>query len=133
MNPGDVVRTHMFDANLGDGKHALKIVISDLTTGQSGFMIASAANGFMNTNYVTCAGTPFNFQPLFNTARVANSIGWSVLLSGILTQYETGHFIPCSKRHRAVPRRESPTLPGRPATGPTRTRDRPTAPRTARK
>jgi hypothetical protein len=96
MNPGDVVRTHMFDANLGGGQHAFEVKISDLTTGQSGFMIASAANGFMNTSIFDCSGTPFNFQPLFDTARPQNSIGWSVLLSGILSQYETGHFIPCS-------------------------------------
>ena len=96
MNPGDVVRTRMFDASLGGGQHALEIEISDLTTGQSGFMIASAANGFMNTSIFNCSGTPFNFQPLFSTARPQNSIGWSVLLSGILSQYEIGHFIPCS-------------------------------------
>jgi hypothetical protein len=96
MNPGDVIRTRMFDANLGGGQHAFEVQISDATTGQSGFMIASAANGFMNTSIFNCSGTPFNFQPLFNTARAANSIGWSVLLSGILSQYETGHFIPCS-------------------------------------
>jgi hypothetical protein len=95
MNPGDLVRTHMFDASLAGGKHALEVKVSDLTTRRSGFMIASAANGFMNTSFVTCDGTPFNFQPLFNTARQANSIGWSVLLSGILTEYETGHFEPC--------------------------------------
>jgi hypothetical protein len=97
MNPGDVIRTHMFDASIGGGQHALEIAISDLTTGQSGFMIASASNGFMNTSIFDCSGTPFNFQPLFNTARPQNSIGWSVLLSGILSQFEIGHFIPCSR------------------------------------
>jgi hypothetical protein len=95
MNPGDVVRVHMFDASLSGGQHAFEVHINDLTTGQSGFMIASAANGFMNTSIFTCDGTPFNFQPLFNTARPQNSIGWSVLLSGILSEYEIGHFIPC--------------------------------------
>ena len=97
MNPGDMVRTHMWDASIGGGKRAFKVQISDLTTGQSGFMVASATNGFMNTNFFNCNGTPFNFQPLFNTARSQNSIGWSVLLSGILNQFEIGHFEPCSK------------------------------------
>jgi hypothetical protein len=87
----------MWDASIGHGRHAFKVQIKDLTTGQSGSMVASAANGFMNTNIVTCNGTPFNFQPLFNTARAQNSIQWSVLLSGILTEYETGHFEPCSR------------------------------------
>jgi hypothetical protein len=110
MNPGDVVRTHMFDASIGGGQHALEITVSDLTTGKSGFMIASAKNGFMNTNFFNCKGTPFNFQPLFNTARPQNSIGWSVLLSGILTQYEIGHFIPCSKVTGKVTIGLSPTV-----------------------
>jgi hypothetical protein len=96
MNPGDEIRTHMFDASIGGGQHALKIVIDDLTTGRSGFMIASAANGFMNTSFKDCSGTPFNFQPMYNTARPQNSITWSVLQSGILTQYEIGHFVPCT-------------------------------------
>src|SRR5215831_10940301 len=90
MNPGDLVRTHMWDASIGGGKSAFKVQINDLTTGQSGFMVASAANGFMNTSM-------FDFQPLFNTARAQNSIGWSVLISGILNQFEIGHFEPCSK------------------------------------
>ena len=97
MNPGDVISTHMFDASIGGGQHAFRVVIDDLTTGQTGSMTASAANGFMNTSMFDCSGHPFNFQPLFNTARVQNSIGWSVLLSGILTEYETGHFEPCSR------------------------------------
>jgi hypothetical protein len=56
----------------------------------------------MNTSVFDCSSRPFNFQPLFNTARVANSIGWSVLLSGILTQYEIGHFEPCSRLTKPV-------------------------------
>lgn len=96
MNPGDVVRTHMFDASIGGGQHAFEVSLDDLTTHQSGFMIASAANGFMNTSFKDCSGHPFNFQPMYNTARPQNSITWSVLLSGILTEYEIGHFIPCS-------------------------------------
>jgi hypothetical protein len=110
MNPGDVVRTHMFDASIGGGQHALEIKIDDLTTGQSGFMIASAANGFMNTSIFNCNSTPFNFQPLFNTARAANSIGWSVLLSGILNQFEIGHFIPCSSVTAPLTLHLTPTL-----------------------
>src|SRR5215468_10657098 len=39
MNPGDLVRTHMWDASIGGGKSAFKVQINDLTTGQSGFMV----------------------------------------------------------------------------------------------
>jgi hypothetical protein len=110
MNPGDVIRTHMWDSNIGGGKRAFRVQLSDLTTGQSGFMVASAANGFMNTNFFNCNGTPFNFQPLFNTARPQNSIGWSVLLSGILNQFEIGHFIPCSKVTNKISLQFTPTI-----------------------
>ena len=61
-------RAHVRRDDAGGG-HALEASESDLTTGQIGFMIASAANGFMNTNPVTCAGTPFNFQPEYTSAR----------------------------------------------------------------
>ncbi len=33
-----------------------------------GWMQASAANGFMNTSSTDCSGTPYNFQPEYNTA-----------------------------------------------------------------
>jgi hypothetical protein len=60
INPGDVVVIHMFNAALPGGGHALEATERDLTTGRSGFMIASKANGFMNTSPVDCSGTPFN-------------------------------------------------------------------------
>jgi hypothetical protein len=110
MNPGDKIRVHMFDASIGGGQHAFEVKINDFTTGQSGFMIASAANGFMNTSIFNCSSTPFNFQPLFNTARASNSIGWSVLLSGILSQFEIGHFIPCRSITNPVNLQLTPTL-----------------------
>ena len=42
MNPGDAIRVHMFDAKVRGGR-ALETEITDLTTGRSGFMIASAS------------------------------------------------------------------------------------------
>ena len=97
MKPGDVVRAHIFDADIGGGKHALETRLTDLTTGRSGFMIASAANGFMSTNHTDCSGTPFNYQPEFNTARPQNAVSWAALQVNIATQFEIGHFTPCTK------------------------------------
>ena len=68
MNPGDRITVQMFNAKI-QGGHALEVKETDWSTGQSGFMIASGANGFMNTNPFTCAGTRFNFQPEYNTAQ----------------------------------------------------------------
>src|SRR5258708_21915061 len=96
MSPGDVVRAHIFKADIGGGQHALETQISDLTTGRSGFMIASAANGFMATDHVTCAGTPFNYQPEFNTSAPQNAVSWAALQVNIATQFEIGHYTPCT-------------------------------------
>ena len=43
MNPGDTIVVHMFDVRVAGGGLALETSERDLTTGQSGFMIASAA------------------------------------------------------------------------------------------
>ena len=95
MNPGDKITVHMWDAKIPGG-HALEARETDLTTGKSGFMIASAKNGFMNTNPFDCTGTPFNFQPAYNTARAANIVPWGIGPYMINTQYELGHFEACT-------------------------------------
>jgi len=99
LNPGDRVSVHMFDAPVpgAPGQMAFKAVVNDLTTGQSGFMQASARNGFQNTSIGNCSGTPFNFQPEFNTAKRQNFTPWAALQTNISTQYEIGHFEPCTK------------------------------------
>jgi len=96
MNPGDRVRTHIFDADLAGGGRALQVSIDDLTTGHSGFMQASAANGFMATVIGNCKGVPFNYEPEYNRALPQNLVPWAALEGGILTQYEIGHFTPCT-------------------------------------
>jgi hypothetical protein len=97
MNPGDRIRVHMFDAPASGGGSAFEAVVRDLTTGQNGFMQASAANGFMNTDLSTCDGTPFSFEPEFSTAAPDNMAAWTALQVNISTQFEIGHFEPCSK------------------------------------
>jgi hypothetical protein len=98
MNPGDTIRIHMYDAGVPgqSGQKAFEVVIDDLTTGQSGFMQASAANGFMNTSIVDCSGTPFNFQPEYNTDVRNNIVPWAADQVNIGTQFETGHWEACT-------------------------------------
>ena len=93
MNPGDRIRVQIFDNHTAG---ALETRVSDLSTGQSGFMIASAANGFMNTSIGNCKGTPFNFQPEYSSAAPGNIVPWAALEANILTQFEIGHFTPCT-------------------------------------
>ena len=95
MDPGDRITVHMWNAAIPGG-HALEVRETDLTTGQSGFMIASASNGFMNTNPFNCQGTPFSFQPEYSTARAQNIIPWGIGPYMINTEYEIGHWEACT-------------------------------------
>ena len=90
MNQGDSLRVTIEDTPAG-----LKEVVDDLTTGQSGFMVASVANGFMNTDPNTCAGTPFAFHPEYSTARQQNQVPWAAAEGGVLMEDEIGHFETC--------------------------------------
>jgi len=101
MNPGDLIRVRLFDARIRGG-HALEAQETDLSTGQSGFMIASAANGFMNTSVVDCSGTPFNFEPEYSTARAQNVIPWGFGPYMINSEFEVGHFEPCTSLQNPV-------------------------------
>jgi len=98
MNPGDKLVIHMFDARAPGGRdaRAFEVVIDDLTTHQSGFMQASAANGFGTTSAADCTSTPFNFQPEYNTAGYDNVTPWGAIRTNISTEFETGHFEACT-------------------------------------
>jgi hypothetical protein len=98
MNPGDRIAVHMWDAPIpgGGGDKAFKAEVIDLTTGQTGTMQASARNGFHDTSIDDCSGRPFNFQPEYNTASRSNITPWAALQTDISTQYEIGHFVPCT-------------------------------------
>jgi hypothetical protein len=95
MNPGDKITVHMFDGAIPGG-HALEIREQDLTTGRSGFMIASARNGFMNTNPFDCTGIPFNFEPEYATASAQNIVPWGIGPYMINSQFEIGHWEACT-------------------------------------
>ncbi len=95
MNPGDSITVRMFDTAVTGG-NALEAVETDHTTGKSGFMIASGANGFMNTNPFDCTGTKFNFQSEYNSARAANVLPWGAGPYMINDEYEIGHFEACT-------------------------------------
>ena len=94
----------------------------DLTNGTSGFMIASGANGFMNTSPADCSGTPFNFQPEYSTASPNNIVPWGPGAYNINTEYEVGHFEPCTSvtGPQTLTEGRSPTRSGPTATVRTR-------------
>jgi hypothetical protein len=98
MNQGDALRVVIKDTSGG-----LRTEVDDLSTGQAGYMIASATNGFMNTNLHTCDGTPFTFHAEYNTAAVQNQVPWAALEGGVLMEDELGHFEPCSSVSNSLP------------------------------
>jgi hypothetical protein len=89
MNQGDRIRITIKDTPQG-----LLNRIDDLSTGQSGFMVASAANGFQSLDVQTCVPTPFAFHPEFATAKFGNFVPWAVLQANINFSSEIGHFTP---------------------------------------
>jgi hypothetical protein len=89
MNPGDHLRITIKDTPAG-----LLTRIDDLTTGQSGFMVASAANGFQNTDPNTCAGANYGFHPEYDTAKFGNFMIWGALQANVNFSMELGHFTP---------------------------------------
>jgi hypothetical protein len=103
MNPGDTIRFHMFDAPAPGGGSAFEVAMDDLTTHQSGVMQASAANGFMTTSSADCSGTPFNFQPEYNTAKAGNINPWGADQVNISTEFETGHWEACTSLSDPLP------------------------------
>ena len=90
INPGDLLVVSITDPPQG-----FTTKIRDLTTGQTGYMTASAANGFMNTSINTCAGTPFTFHAEYNTASINNRVPWAALEGGVLMEEEIGHSEIC--------------------------------------
>jgi hypothetical protein len=91
INQGDVLRVSITDPAAG-----FTTSITDLTTGQTGYMVASASNGFMNTNIADCSGTPFTFHAEYSTASVQNRVPWAALEGGVLMEEEIGHSEVCS-------------------------------------
>jgi hypothetical protein len=93
MNQGDRLRITIKDVP-GDVDGGVLTMIEDLTTGQSGFMIASAHNGYRTLNPNTCAGTDFSFHPEFATAKFGNFVPWAALQANVNVAFEIGHFVP---------------------------------------
>ena len=82
--------------SITDPAQGFTTTIRDLTTHQTGFMTASAANGFMNTNIADCSGTPFTFHAEYSTAQQPNQVPWAALEGGVLMEQEIGHSEVCN-------------------------------------
>ena len=74
----------------------------DLTTGHTGSMVASAANGFGQIKFVpgkakTCQMLPYDFHPMYSTSKRGVGVRWSAHSSNVAFSDEIGHFDFCSR------------------------------------
>ena len=99
MNGGDELIVTIADT--ADG---LKVTIQDVTTGQSGFMVASGANGFASVkwdpngkdcNFAT-HNLPHNFHPAYATSSEHTRVVDAAHTYNIAFSDEVGHFEYCS-------------------------------------
>ena len=92
MNPGDVLKLSITDPPGG-----FTAKVQDLTTGRTGFIQASAKNGFANTNFSDCSGNPFTWHAEYSTAKKQNQVPWAALEGGVLMEQEIGHGESCAR------------------------------------
>jgi len=99
MNPGDELIV-----TLRDTRQGFKVTVRDLTTGQTGYMVASAANGFAQVkwdpNGTDCAfathNLPHDFHPAYATSSEHTRVPGAAHTYNVSFSDEIGHFEYCS-------------------------------------
>jgi hypothetical protein len=95
MRAGD-----QLDISIHDSPAGLVTRIKDRTSGQSGSMTASVANGFAQVNYdptaATCSQTPYAFHPMYSTSSEHTRVPWAAHSYNVAFSDEIGHFEYCS-------------------------------------
>lgn len=96
MNAGDEIAVSIHDSPAG-----LVTSIVDTTTGQSGSMTASIANGFAHPlfqpNATTCTEEPYAFHPMYSTSNEHTRVPWAAHSYNVAFSDEIGHFEYCNK------------------------------------
>jgi hypothetical protein len=94
MNANDQV-----DISIHDSANGLVTELHDRTTGQSGSMTASVANGFAQVNYdptaTTCTETPYAFHPMYATSSEHTRVPWAAHSYNVAFSDEIGHWEYC--------------------------------------
>ncbi len=95
MGSGDAL-----SVGFGDSAGGLTVRIDDHTTGQSGSMTASAANGFGEVQFAptggTCNNIPYNFHPMYSTSSTSTRVPWAAHSYNVAFSDEIGHFEYCN-------------------------------------
>jgi hypothetical protein len=92
---GDKLTVSMHDTKAG-----FQVVIKDLTTGQTGSMTASVANGFghalFQPNATSCTFRPYAFHPMYSTSTPQTRVLWAAHSYNVAYSDEIGHFEYCN-------------------------------------
>jgi hypothetical protein len=95
MNSGDNLKV-----SLKDTPNGLQAVIRDQTSGETGSMTASAANGFGQVQYdptgTSCVNMPYDFHPMYSTSSEQTRVIWAAHTYNISETNEIGHFENCN-------------------------------------
>jgi hypothetical protein len=95
MNAGDKIKVHMYDTPAG-----FTVGIDDQTSGKSGSMVASVANGFARVNFdptaTTCTTTPQAYHPAYATSTELTNVPWAAHTYNVAYSDEIGHFEYCN-------------------------------------
>jgi hypothetical protein len=95
MNSGDRLTVDMHDTPAG-----FQVVIHDLTTGETGSMTASIANGFGHPLFQpgasTCTDQPYAFHPMYSTSGPNTRVLWAAHSYNVAFSDEIGHFEYCN-------------------------------------
>jgi hypothetical protein len=96
MNAGDELTISIHDSTAG-----LMTSIVDNTTGQSGSMTASEANGFKHPLFQptasTCTEEPYAFHPMYSTSSEHTRVPWAAHSYNVAFSDEIGHFEYCNR------------------------------------
>jgi len=95
MKSGDQLIVTMNDTPAG-----FRVVISDLTTRQTGSMTASKSNGFAQVKFdpsaATCTSIPYAFHPMYATSSEHTRVPWAAHSYNVAFSDEIGHFEYCN-------------------------------------
>jgi len=83
-----------------DTSVGVRVTINDLSTGQSGSMTASPANGFAQVkwdpNGTSCDAIPYAFHPMYATSTPKTRVTWAAGSYNVAFDTEIGHFQFCT-------------------------------------
>lgn len=101
MNPGDTLIVTVRDTEEG-----LLTMVQDLTTGQTGSMTASIANGFaqivFDPDATTCTSRPYAYHPMYATSNEHTRVPWAAHSYNVAFSDEIGHYNYCDVQDNSI-------------------------------